>query len=131
MSNQHTVAIVDDDAYLRDALENLIRSSGLVVLKFAAAEDLLDRPCGASIDVIVTDFQMPGMDGIELIRVLRAAGDLTPVILMTAHEQPGLRERAMAAGAADFLPKPFDADILLGAIESALARRRHGSNGLA
>lgn len=123
------VAIVDDDVYLRDALENLVRSSGHAVLKFTAAEDLLERPCGAPIDVIVTDFHMPGMDGIALIRALRAIGDQTPVIVMTAHEQPGLRERAMAAGAADFLPKPFDADVLLGTIEKALARKRHGSNG--
>lgn len=129
MSIQQTVAIVDDDVFLRDALENLLRSSGYAVLKFAAGEDLLSRECSVPIDVIVTDYQMPGMDGIELIRVLRAAGDQTPVIVITAHEQPGLRERALAAGAVEFMPKPFDADVLLGTIERALARKRHGPNG--
>ena len=72
---------------------------------------------------IVTDVRMPGLDGIELQRHLRADGNTLPVIVMTGHGDIALAVEAMKAGAIDFIEKPFDDEVLIAAIKAALARR--------
>ena len=123
------IAIVDDDDYLRDALDNLVRSAGYAVIQFASAEEFLRRECGLQVDLLLTDYFLGGIDGIELIRILRSSGDHTPVLVMSAHDGAVLRARAMAAGGSGFLEKPFIADDLLELIESTLPTRPENLNG--
>lgn len=125
------VAIVDDDALLAGALANLMRSAGFVAVVFSSAEQFLESRRTSAIDVLLTDYELPGTDGIRMIHMLRAGGDLIPAILMTAHDSPALRGHALAAGATDFLSKPFDADELILAIEACASRKTPGSNGAA
>ena len=72
-----------------------------------------------SIACLILDLQMPGMDGLQLQRHLRAEGWLVPIIFLTAHGDDQGRDQAFAGGAMAFLPKPFDADVLLSAVNSA------------
>jgi FixJ family two-component response regulator len=98
----------------------LVRSAGYDARGFASAEEFLG--CGAvrKFACIITDIQMPGMGGIELKEHLTASRCPVPAIMITAHHQPGLEERALASGAACFLRKPFAADALIGCLERAL-----------
>ena len=116
------IAIVDDDQSMLHALVGLVRSAGYDVRGFASAEDFLGCGMVARFACIVTDVQMPGISGIELMRHLAVSGETAPVIMITARHDPGLEERALASGAACFLRKPVAADELIGCLESALGR---------
>ncbi|BBD97016.1 response regulator [Sphingobium amiense] len=127
--SQKSIAIVDDDDYLRNALDNLVRSAGYLVVQFSSAEAFLARTCEAPPDLLLTDYNLGGIDGIELIRILRNSGDLIPALVMSAHDGEILRERALAAGALGFLEKPFVADHLLEMIEQGLKPKPSDLNG--
>lgn len=114
------IAIVDDDAPLRLALDNLIRSGGYRTILFPDAETFLGRQHEGAPDLLITDFQMPGMSGLDLIQTLRRHGSRIPIIMMTALAFDQLSLRAEAAGAFICLEKPFDEAILFSAIERAL-----------
>jgi FixJ family two-component response regulator len=101
------------------AVASLLRSIGFVVLRFASAEEFLSERDARSIACLILDLQMPGMDGLQLQRLLRAEGWLVPTIFLTAYGDDRARAQAFAGGAMAFLPKPFDADILLSAVKSA------------
>jgi two-component system, LuxR family, response regulator FixJ len=121
MTTQPTVHVVDDDTGVRDSLAFLLQCSGLTVAKYESAALLLDsahdiRGC------IVTDLRMPNIDGIALVRRLRERGARTPVIVMTGHGDVPLAVEAMKAGAADFIEKPFNAEVILASIEAALGK---------
>lgn len=116
-----TVAIVDDDASVRVATRNLLRSLGLAVQTFASAEDLLAVLPGVSIDCVITDIQMDGLGGVELATTLRSRGYEIPVIFITAFPDERVRARAMSAGGIGFLAKPFESRTLIGLIEQALS----------
>lgn len=116
----HSIAIVDDDASMRDAVVALVRSAGYDARGFASAEEFLGCGTSPSFDCVITDIQMPGMSGIELKQHLVASQHLVPVIMITARHDPGLEERAIASGAACFLRKPFEADALLRCLARAL-----------
>ena len=103
-----------------NALVGLVRSAGYDVRGFASAEEFLGCGTVAGFACIVSDVQMPGMSGIELMRHLVASRYAAPVIMITARHDPGLEEKALASGAACFLQKPFEADTLIGCIEKAL-----------
>ena len=115
-----TVAIVDDDASVRVATQNLVRSFGLAVRTFASAEDFLTTLPGAAIDCVITDVQMDGLGGVELAAALRSRGYEIPVIFITAFPDKLVRARAMTAGGIGFLAKPFDGQKLIELIETAL-----------
>lgn len=116
-----TVAIVDDDASVRLATRNLVRSLGLAVRSFASAEDLLAALPSVSIDCIVSDVQMDGLGGVEMALALRDSGGAIPVIFITAFPDERIRARALAAGGIGFLCKPFESRALIELIERALA----------
>jgi DNA-binding NtrC family response regulator len=114
------VLIVDDDDSIRFALRRIVTPGGwepLVARSGAEALELLDRA-----DAVVTDLQMPGMDGLELLDAVRRRDPTLPVILVTAEEH--YAARASRAGAYDYLTKPFDVDSLAMALERALEARR-------
>jgi len=129
LSRLPCVAIIDDDGFLCDALANLVRSAGFGAVTFDSGDAFLARTCTPSFDVILTDYQMPGIDGLELIEELRSRGDETPVIVMTAQQNLTARDRALRVGASDFLLKPFDADVLIEMIERAILPGKGRSNG--
>jgi FixJ family two-component response regulator len=114
------IAIIDDDESLRRAVAALVRSAGYDVHGFASAEEFLG--CGGiqSFACLITDIHMPGMSGIELKQHLAAGRCPLPVIMITARDDPGLEAKAIESGAACFLRKPFEADVLIRCLEGAL-----------
>jgi two-component system response regulator FlrC len=118
------VLVVEDDADLREALVETLELSGYTAYAAADAEQALawmecgnpSGNLGGAPGLVLTDVQMPGMDGHALLRTLKARWPETPVLLMTAYGQIDLAVRAMREGAADYLPKPFEPDRLLAAV---------------
>lgn len=112
------VALVDDDTDVRVGLRTLLRSYGYRVSVHESAQQLLSTGF-ADVDCVVSDVQMPGMDGLELLARLRSAPDGPPCILMTAFPETHIRVRAMRTGASCFLTKPVDAEELAACIAKA------------
>jgi FixJ family two-component response regulator len=123
------VYIVDDDDSVRKGLARMLQFAGFRPETFASAEEFLhyDRP--KSPGCLILDVQMPGLDGLELQRVLNEADAGLPVIFVTGHGDIPMTVRAMNAGAVDFLPKPFSKDDMLGAIRRALEKAVHDREG--
>ncbi|MDP1966073.1 MAG: response regulator FixJ [Reyranella sp.] len=126
MPNSQVVHVIDDDVDVRQSLAFLLSTAGLAVRVHESAVAFLAALPNAQDGCIVTDVRMPDMDGLELQRRLRANKIGLPVIVMTGHGDVALAVEAMKAGAVDFIEKPFDDEVLLGAIRSAL--ERHARN---
>jgi FixJ family two-component response regulator len=118
------VFVVDDDQSVREGLSSLIRSIGLDVETYASAHEYLRRPPQQSPACLVLDVRMPGLSGLDLQRELANQGREIPIIFVTAHGDIPMTVKAMKAGAAEFLSKPFRDQDLLDAICQALARDR-------
>jgi two-component system response regulator AtoC len=115
------VLVVDDEPAVRAALKELVQGRGwepLVARSGSEALALVDRA-----DAVVTDFSMPEMDGLELLRAVRERDASLPVILLTAHGSERLAVRAIRAGAYEYVTKPFDVDEMLLALDRALEAR--------
>jgi two-component system response regulator FixJ len=126
MTSGRTIHVVDDDEAMRHSLVALLEDAGHEARSYASAEDLL--ACGApDPGCVVSDIRMPGMDGLTLLKKLRAERSELPLILITGHGDIPLAVAAMKAGAVDFLEKPFEAEALLSAIEASLRRPAHPS----
>jgi two-component system response regulator FixJ len=117
------VHVVDDDVDVRKSLGFLLATADFAVRLHESATAFLATATGDLDGCIVTDVRMPGIDGIEFLRQLRARGHRLPVIVMTGHADVALAVQAMKGGAADFIEKPFDDEMLIEAIRSALADR--------
>ncbi|MBY0337908.1 MAG: response regulator [Acetobacteraceae bacterium] len=118
------IVIVDDDAAMRDSLDFLLSTHGLRTSCHASAEDLLAAGVPPDSTCVLADVRLgAGMDGVELIEALRRRGVGTPVVVITGHADVPLAVRAMRAGAADFIEKPFEPERLLGAVAEAGSRR--------
>lgn len=115
------VHVIDDDLALRDSLAFLLGSVGLVVRAFESAQAFLQELTSIETGCVVTDVRMPGIDGLELLRLLQEMGKGLPVIVMTGHGDVPLAVKAMRLGAADFVEKPFDDEVMIDAIRSVLA----------
>jgi FixJ family two-component response regulator len=113
------IAIVDDDDAVRVALSSLLRSYGYTADAYDSGDALLAAGGVNDYHCIVTDLQMPGISGIELLAALRKQGVQLPVILMTAFPEETLRRRALQGGASCFLSKPFEASDLLRCLRQA------------
>lgn len=113
------IAIVDDDESVRVALRSLLRSYGYSAHAYDSAGALLANEELGAYHCVITDLQMPGMSGIELLEHLRRAGNALPLILMTAFPEVALRKRALSGGASCFLSKPFEANVLLRCLRQA------------
>jgi FixJ family two-component response regulator len=118
------VMIVDDDESMREALSSLIRSIGLDVETYASAQEYLRRSIPQSAACLVLDVRMPGLSGLDLQRELANEDRQIPIIFVTAHGDIPMTVKAMKAGAAEFLSKPFRDQDLLDAIRQALQRDR-------
>ncbi|WP_433996503.1 response regulator transcription factor [Bradyrhizobium diazoefficiens] len=119
---------MDDDASVRTATARLLRSLGFSAHAFASAQEFLSSPRLLETSCLIADVEMPGMSGLELQEYLIANGHNTPMIFITAFPEDRIRERAMEAGAIDFLSKPFDEPRLLECVERALAMRQDRPN---
>jgi FixJ family two-component response regulator len=114
------VVAVDDDFRVRESIESLVESAGYAPQLFSTAEQFLNSGMLPVAACVITDVRMPGMDGIELQRRIRRERPTLPVIFISAHNNPEIRQEALADGAVDFLYKPFDPTDLLGKIRAAL-----------
>jgi CheY-like chemotaxis protein len=125
------VLVVDDDGDARDMIAALLEMAGATVLSVASVAGAMDGVRHAfDPDVILTDFSMPVADGLDLIREFRKVPSsravAVPVLILSGHSEDHWRERALAAGAADLLSKPFDPVVLISRIAAAVAAGRSG-----
>src|SRR6267378_6912484 len=116
------VSIVDDDDLMRSALQGLLKAVGLPARAFASAEEFLRSGHQHDTACLITDIRMPGMSGLELQAQLNADHCRIPTIFITAHGDERMRMQALRAGAAEFLAKPFDDEVLLENVRAALER---------
>ncbi|TIT23331.1 MAG: response regulator transcription factor FixJ [Mesorhizobium sp.] len=123
MTGNHLVHVVDDDVDVRKSLGFLLATADFAVRLYESATAFLAMATSHLDGCIVTDVRMPGIDGIEFLRQLRTRGHTLPVIVMTGHADVALAVQAMKEGAADFIEKPFDDEVLIEAIRSALDSR--------
>jgi len=119
-----TVFVVDDDLSVRRSTERLIRSTGFKVQTFASAREFLDHSRLEGPGCLVLDVRMPGLSGMDLQRELTQSGIRIPIIFITGHGDIPMSVRAMKAGAAEFLTKPFRSRALLDAVRAAIERDR-------
>jgi FixJ family two-component response regulator len=113
------ISIVDDDEVVRAATADLVNSLGYEAQTFASAEQFLESGQVEHTSCIITDLQMPGLNGLELQSRLIAAGYRKPIIFITAFPTVGARERALEGGAIAFLNKPFREDSLIESLKRA------------
>jgi FixJ family two-component response regulator len=124
------VSIIDDDASVRVATNNLARSLGYCVHTFASAEEFLRSAHLNDTSCVIADVQMPAMSGVELLTHLRTKGYGVPFIFITAFPDERVRARAMKAGAICFLAKPFDGPVLISCLDTALNQSGGGTSNL-
>ena len=117
---ERTVFIVDDNASARDSLVRLLESEGLAARGFSCADAFLDQVEPHQRGCVVTHLSLPGLHGVDLIRMLKAGGSLLPVIVITDQADVPRAVLSMKAGALDFIEKPFDTDRILGAVRAGL-----------
>ncbi|RCL22096.1 two-component system response regulator [Pseudomonas sp. AFG_SD02_1510_Pfu_092] len=115
------MCIVDDDASVRKSLANLLRSAGFESLAFAAGDAFLASERARRAGCVLLDLRMPGMNGLQVQRELTRRQWALPVICMSAHWDDGAVQAAMGGGALACLGKPFSEEVLLRAVEEALA----------
>jgi FixJ family two-component response regulator len=120
VAREPVIAVVDDDGPFRTALIESLCSLGYGVRGFASAEEFAAADGEGGCDCVITDIHMPGMSGLDLKRSLTARGCRVPVIMITARTEPELEARVAASSAICLLTKPFEANILVGHIETAL-----------
>jgi FixJ family two-component response regulator len=118
------IAIVDDDPWARDGLQDLIRSAGWRAEAFASAQEFLARPGTEAPSCLVLDLQMPGLSGLDLQKRMAEVGLEIPIVFLTGHGNIPASVQAMKAGAVEFLTKPVDEQDLLKAIQEAIKRDR-------
>jgi len=119
------VHVVDDDVDVRKSLGFLLATADFAVRLYESATAFLATEPKEVEGCIVTDVRMPGIDGIEFLRQLKSRGLSVPVIVMTGHADVALAVQAMKEGAADFIEKPFDDQIIIDSLRSALNHRSH------
>ena len=117
------IAVVDDDARIRDLLRRYLTQEGFEVLLAEDGKALNRLLTRENVDLIVLDLMLPGEDGLSICRRLRAAKDITPIIMLTAKVEEVDRIVGLEVGADDYLPKPFNPRELLARIHAVLRRR--------
>jgi FixJ family two-component response regulator len=119
LSTLSVISVIDDDASVRTATNNLLSSHGYLIQTFASADEFLQSNRLDDSSCVIADVQMPGMSGLDLLTHMRAQGYTVPFIFITAFPDDGVRARALKAGAIGFLAKPFAGPALIDCIETA------------
>ncbi len=126
MPKKPVIAIVDDDASVREGTMDLVKAMGFIAEAFSCAEEFLKSKRLRSTSCLIADVRMPGMTGLELHSRLVRSGNVIPTILITAFPNDRDQTRAVRAGVSSYLTKPFNEGDLLACIHSAL---EHGEAG--
>jgi len=117
-----TVHVIDDDEAIRDSLAFLLGAADIAAATYDSAESFLAALPSLRAGCIITDVRMPGMNGLDLTRRVKALGSAMPVVVMTGHGDLPLAVEAMKAGALDFIEKPFSDDVMLGVVRAAVGQ---------
>lgn len=125
------VHVIDDDPAVRDSLSFLLETADLRARTYESAAAFLEALPQVQRGCVVTDVRMPDMTGIELVKRLKADGFRLPIVMITGHADVPLAVEAMKAGVADFIEKPFDDEVLLAAIHTALSEDEKDRRGAA
>jgi two-component system response regulator FixJ len=120
MADRNLVYVVDDDDAVRDSLEALLLAEGYDVVGFGSAEEFLNGRDKSAKGCCLLDVRMPGMDGITLLQEIGSEAATLPVVVMTGHGDVPMAVKAMKFGAVDFIEKPFDTNLMIEAVRSAL-----------
>jgi FixJ family two-component response regulator len=123
MSIKPSIAIIDDDESVREATTRLLRSLGFIAKGFSSADEFLKSNRLQITSCLIADVQMPETSGLALYGQLVASGNPIPTILITAYPDDAIRARALSAGVAAYLVKPFSEKELLGSIDTALKHK--------
>jgi FixJ family two-component response regulator len=121
--NKVNVAIVDDDASLCKAMSRLLAAAGIESATYASAESFLESPSRSELDCLVLDIQLGGMSGFELQQRLAAMGGGPPVVFITAHDEPEIRQQAERSGCVAYLQKTDSGEAVIEGVRRALASR--------
>jgi FixJ family two-component response regulator len=114
------IAIIDDDEAMQDSLRDLLEAAGLTARCFGSAEEFLKSDLRGKAACLIVDIRMPKMSGLELQDRLKEQECNVPIIFITAHGDARMRIQAMRRGAVEFLAKPFDHQLLLKRVRSAV-----------
>ena len=129
MSHRGKVYVIDDDEAMRDSLDFMLGAADFQVTLFESAHNFLDTISNIDFGCVVSDVRMPGIDGIELLKRLKATRSAFPVVIMTGHGDVPLAVEAMKLGAVDFLEKPFEDERIIGMIDVALRQAQSNTQG--
>jgi FixJ family two-component response regulator len=121
------VAVVDDEEPIRKALGRLLRAAGLVAECFPSGQAFLDSIATSPPDCVILDLHMPGLGGLQVLERLRSFPTAFPTIVITGHDEPENQMRCLAGGAAAYLRKPLDDELLLQTIDHAVKNKLLGS----
>jgi FixJ family two-component response regulator len=127
LSTLSVISVIDDDASVRAATNNLLSSHGYLVHTFASAEEFLQSTLLQDSSCVVADVQMAAMSGLDLLTHMRAQGYAAPFVFITAFPEESVRARALKAGAIGFLAKPFAGTALISCVEAAVNRNLGGT----
>ncbi len=110
-----TFLVVDDSASMRQLVAFAVKDAGFDVIEAANGKDAMDKARGAKLDMVITDLNMPEMDGIELIKQLRGKAEykFTPIVMLTTESQEAKKQEGKSAGASGWIVKPFNPEQLL------------------
>jgi two-component system OmpR family response regulator len=122
MSDSRRVLVVDDEANIRDLIEVALRFHGFTTVTAATGEDALRTARRERPDLVLLDVMLPGMDGFEVCRRLRADGDQVPVIFLTARDTPSDTVTGLTLGGDDYVTKPFSIEALIARVRAVLRR---------
>ena len=120
-TSKPVLAVLDDEPELRKALRRLLTGRGYCVEEYAHGNDLLAAVDSHPLDCLLLDLHMSEVNGFDVLAAFQSRHIRVPVIVITAHDEPGTAERVRALGAAAYLKKPVDRDALLSAIEAAIS----------
>jgi two-component system chemotaxis response regulator CheY len=114
-----TVMIVDDSASMREVVGIALRGAGYTVLEGKDGKDALSKLTGQKVHLIISDVNMPNMDGIEFLKTVKTLGNykFTPIIMLTTESAEAKKREGQAAGARAWVVKPFKPEQLLGAVQ--------------
>lgn len=114
------IFVLDDDESVRAALGSFLRSLGYLVETFSTGQQLLNSDQLSHVSCVISDVQMPAMNGFEVLRLLKQIAPTLPVILLTAYFEDSLKQKALSLGAMAFLSKPFSSAVMLQTLEGIL-----------
>jgi FixJ family two-component response regulator len=120
-----TIHVVDDDQAVRESIEWLIESVGLSIRTYGSAHEFLDNYTEDSLGCLILDVRMPGISGLDLQHILIDRGIDLPIVFVTGHGDVPMAVRALKNGAVDFIEKPFNDQVLLDTIQSAVQKHRN------